>query len=239
MCVEEFELCLKPRGIIWRAHLAYVLSSGVHSAHHHLLDGNGFCQVLDTQTNTLTHDERCPGRAKDRQNNLNISNKHKQAAYCYSYCPVKQWCPHKCIDMKSSGERSEVTDPRTHIHTHTLYKLFCTKVFPTHGGWPESRSAYFSWGRITLHLHCPLMLLTSPRASPNSLSWAFSIFIFYLFPAETEAAFRMEGQIPCHSNEMWHGQSCWHDLAHMPSNCVTTIHFGSIWCETSHCNLIN
>lgn len=180
MCVEEFELCLKPRGIIWRAHLAYVLSSGVHSAHHHLLDGNGFCQVLDTQTNTLTHDERCPGRAKDRQNNLNISNKHKQAAYCYSYCPVKQWCPHKCINMKSSGERSEVTDPRTHIHTHTLDKLFCTKVFPTHGGWPESRSAYFSWGRITLHLHCPLMLADEP-SSKSELSFLSFFHLYFLF----------------------------------------------------------
>lgn len=93
---------------------------------------------------------------------------------------MKPWCPHKCINMKSSGERSEVTDP-PHTHTHTLYKLFCTQVFQTHGGWSESCSAYFSWGRITLHLHCPLMLLTSPRASPNSLSWAFPIFIFIYF----------------------------------------------------------
>lgn len=236
MCVEEFELCLKPRGIIWRAQLAYVLSSGVHSAHHHLLDGNGFCQVLDTQTNTLTHDEWWPGRAKDSQNNLPVhfSNKHKQTAYCSSYCPVNLWCSHKCINMKSSGERSD--PPPT--HTHTIQALLHKSVSDA---WWMVRKLLSAFQLRKNHTSSPLSTDAADEPSSKSeLSFlGFFHLYFYLFPAKTEAAFRMEGQIPCHSNEMWHGQSCWHDLAHMPSNCVTTIHLGSIWCETSHRNLIN
>lgn len=50
--VEEFKLCLEPRGIVWCAQLAYVLSCRVHSAHHHFLDRYGLCQVLHTHTDT-------------------------------------------------------------------------------------------------------------------------------------------------------------------------------------------
>lgn len=216
ICVEEFELCLKPRGIIWCAQLAYVLSSGVHSAHHHLLDGNGFCQVLDTESNMQTHDEWWPERARERQNDLiaiTFQRNTKQAAQCCSYCPVRLWCPQKCVNTKS-------LDRHTQLNIKTLLH----------------KSVSDTWWMVRMLLSV-FQLRTNHTSSPSSTDAAdeplskselsflrFSHLSFYLFPAKTEAAFRMEGQIPCHSNEMWHGQSCWHDLAYTPSNCVTAIH---------------
>lgn len=216
ICVEEFELRLKPRGIIWCAQLAYVLSGGVHSAHHHLLDGNGFCQVLDTESNMQTRGDWWPERARERQNVITITFQRntKQAAQRCSYRPVRLRCPHKCMNTES-------LDRHTQLNIKTL----------------QHKSVSDTWWMVRTLLSA-FHLRTNRTSSPSSTEAAdeplseselsflrFSpIFLFIYFLPKTEATFRMEGQIPCHSNEMWHGQSCWHDLAYMPSNCVTAIH---------------
>lgn len=111
----------------------------------------------------------------------------------------------------------------THTHTHALIVRKLFRVFQLR----------------TNHTSSPLSTDAADEALSKSDLSFLSFFhpSFYLFP--TKAALHTEGQIPCHSNDMWRGQSCWRDLAYMASKRVTVIHFSSIWCETSHHHLFN